>query len=56
MPMREDQREVEDAGSARQEVPIKTPSDRVQSEKSKDAQAENVSPLVKTYKPHVPHP
>jgi len=36
MPMREDRREVEDEDSTEKEVPIATPSERVQIEKSKE--------------------
>ena len=56
MPMWEIQREIEDEGSAGQEDPSETPSERVQNEKSKDVRAESISPLMKPYKPHIPYP
>jgi len=51
--MREDEREVDDDGDVQKEVPTKTLSKRVQTEKSKEVQAKHVSPPVKPYKPPV---
>ena len=56
VPTREDGREVDGKGDVETEVPIETPSERVQIEKSKEVQAKHVSRLVKPYKPPVLYP
>ena len=45
MPMREDRREVDSGEDIEKEHPIETPSERVQLEKSKEVQTENVTPF-----------
>jgi len=56
MPMTKDMREVDDKGSAEEDIPIETPSKRVHLEKSKEVQIENLTPLLKPYKPPVSYP
>ena len=53
--MREDEKEVDDESDVEKKVPTETPSEGVQTERSKEVQAKNVLPPVKPYKPHVPY-
>ena len=53
---REDRREADSEGDVGKEVLTETSRERTQTEKTKEAQIENVSPPMKPYKPPIPYP
>jgi len=54
--MREDGREVDDEGDVKKEVPTKTPSEKVPTEKPKKVRVKHASPPVKPCQPPIPYP
>ena len=54
--MREDRTEAANEEDVEKEVPIKTPTERVQTKRTQEARAEHVSSPVKPYKPLVLYP
>ena len=56
MPQREDSREVDCEGDVEKEVPPEISSERTHTEKTTEAQVEDVSLPMKPYKPPVSYP
>jgi len=53
--MREDEREVNNEDDVEKEVPIEASSETTHTEKTKKAQAEHISPPMRSYKSPVPY-